>query len=163
MVCKGATCQPKMHIGAKSGEVPNHFSQPRYAHVHIMSYPGPTSGCSSSLPLPPSVFHSLSHRYLSLSHLPATCATSLHITSIPLHLSSACVAPTLSSVSSSIHKLSTWPSPTRYSIPSAPITSSVTTSVVRLPRKHPAQIQTMNVEAATSYRCRVDLSLPRSQ
>jgi hypothetical protein len=32
--------------GPKAGEVSNHFSQPRYAHVLIMSYPGLTSGPS---------------------------------------------------------------------------------------------------------------------
>jgi hypothetical protein len=103
MVCEGATCRPETHIRPKSEEVPNHFSQPRYVHVHIVSYPMPTSGCPSSLLLPPSIFHSLSPQYLSTSHLPPSIPP--RSTSPPSHYTSAlaCVPPMLSSVSLSIY------------------------------------------------------------
>jgi len=72
---------------------------------------------------------------------PTTCATSLHITSIPLHLISYLCGPH-AILSLLIHpQVSTWPSLIHYSIPSVPITSLAATSVIRLPRKHPAQTQ----------------------
>jgi hypothetical protein len=79
------------------------------------------------------VLHSPSHRHSSpfISHPPMPP----HSTSPPSHYTSspACVVPTLSSVSSSHPRLSTWPYPIHYSIPSMPITSSASTSVVRSP------------------------------
>jgi hypothetical protein len=50
--------------------------------VHIIPYPGSTSGHSTTVSPTPVPFSS-----------PATCATSLHITSVPLHLSSLLVWP----------------------------------------------------------------------
>jgi hypothetical protein len=90
-------CQPETHIGPKSEEESKRFSQPRYVHAHIASYPGSTSirpivvPHSFSLlcpphPLLPYRFHSLTHVLhspSSLSHLPFSsptiCTTSCHL------------------------------------------------------------------------------------
>jgi hypothetical protein len=104
--CGDAMCQLDTHIDPKSGEESNHFSQPRYVHARITPYPMSTSG-RSPITLAPSL--------LSPSHfLPPVPPRS---TSPPSHYTSSltCVAPTLSSVSSSHPQLSTWPSPVHYS------------------------------------------------
>jgi hypothetical protein len=91
VVCEEAMCRPKTHIGPKSREAPNHFSQPRYLHVHIVSYPKPTSG-HPLITSTPSIFfpHYLSDTcpFLISRHL---ChLTPYHLHPITPHLSLVC-------------------------------------------------------------------------
>jgi hypothetical protein len=110
-----------MHIGPKSGEESNHFSQPRYVHVHITPYPKSTSGPLHNCPtdtyppltIPPITSPLLISRHLyhftpchfHLCQVPTPLPSTsepplylliiffLHITSIPLHLTSRLCGP----------------------------------------------------------------------